>query len=638
MIVALLQENERNCNPPLPKDEVEGIAKSIAKYEPSAVSEDDSVLPEMHIALRASNYRIKDKCFYQQKIGKSGVEYHQICNFAAWIDSVNCLDDGNQIEHRYVISGLLFDGERLPPIKITSAELESSDWFINKWGHKVITFPGSRNKEHVKIAMQMLSFQSPKTHTFTHTGWKKLGDEWVYLHAGQDNGNNVVSLEFGLNRYNLDSDTTLDDAKDNVLKFFEVATPDIVFSLFGLVCLSFMRELLYQCNIKIDTVPFLVGTTGHGKSSLAALVLNFFGDFDTTSFPASFKDTPSALEKKMFILKDSLLLIDDYHPITNRQEAQKLDSLAQRIARLIGDGANRDRMRSTMEAQRSLPPRGLVLCTGEQKPQIGQSGQLRYTFIEVTREKMRYNEIYLPLWEEREALRKWSQIYLTWVKDNWQGLSQELRNIYRSLTESTSEEMPSGRPRKAITDLLFGVQLGLRFMKEQNWIDSEKESELATGAKTALVELGKQNLQEATIDNPVNLFIDLMNELLATNSVRIADSNSVSGDEQENIVGFLGDSNGTACLFPAKAYAAVQRLLREQNRNFPLTPTALWKQVGNAGLIFKQGKKRLEIQKRFNQKKVWVLVIKDDVFNVSKEPPELIDQPIRERATEDIPF
>jgi archaellum biogenesis ATPase FlaH len=54
--VALLEENRDRCQPPLPDDEVEGIAKSIAMYEPGEpVSSDDSAInkeSERRIVLR----------------------------------------------------------------------------------------------------------------------------------------------------------------------------------------------------------------------------------------------------------------------------------------------------------------------------------------------------------------------------------------------------------------------------------------------------------------------------------------------------------------------------------------------------------------------------------------------------------
>jgi hypothetical protein len=70
------------------------------------------------------------------------------------------------------------------------------------------------------------------------------------------------------------------------------------------------------------------------KSSIVADSLNQFGDFPSGKIlPASFKDTANALENKAFSTKDSLLVIDDYHPSATILEGRNMEQLAQQLLR-----------------------------------------------------------------------------------------------------------------------------------------------------------------------------------------------------------------------------------------------------------------------------------------------------------------
>jgi hypothetical protein len=59
----------------------------------------------------------------------------------------------------------------------------------------------------------------------------------------------------------------------------------------------------------------IIEKSGLGKfRTLAALFLSHFGQFDRTTLPASWESTDNALERRLFTLKDTLCVIDDYAP------------------------------------------------------------------------------------------------------------------------------------------------------------------------------------------------------------------------------------------------------------------------------------------------------------------------------------
>jgi len=144
-----------------------------------------------------------------------------------------------------------------------------------------------------------------------------------------------------------------------------------------------LNEFFRQAGYEPLYLLFLVGRTQTRKSTLAALMLSFFGEFSASTLPCSFKDTANAIEKKGYILKDTLNVVDDYHPAMTSKERQTMDTIMQALSRGYGDRKGRDRMNPDISLRESSAPRGNVIITGEDIPDIGQSGIARNFIIEL---------------------------------------------------------------------------------------------------------------------------------------------------------------------------------------------------------------------------------------------------------------
>jgi hypothetical protein len=132
----------------------------------------------------------------------------------------------------------------------------------------------------------------------------------------------------------------------------------------------------------LDFSLWLEGITGSLKSTLAALFLCHFGDFDRTHLPAAWSSTANQLERRAFILKDSVCVIDDYAP--SALDAKELETKAARLLRAQGNRQGRGRLKVDLSERPEYPPRGLIIGTGEQHP-AGQSVLTRTAIIEVQR-------------------------------------------------------------------------------------------------------------------------------------------------------------------------------------------------------------------------------------------------------------
>ena len=92
-----------------------------------------------------------------------------------------------------------------------------------------------------------------------------------------------------------------------------ISKPEVMYPLIATVFLCPLNEFFRKVGYEPLYLLFLVGRTQTRKSTLAALMLSFFGEFSASTLPCSFKDTANAIEKKGYILKDTLNVVDDYH-------------------------------------------------------------------------------------------------------------------------------------------------------------------------------------------------------------------------------------------------------------------------------------------------------------------------------------
>ena len=68
-----------------------------------------------------------------------------------------------------------------------------------------------------------------------------------------------------------------------------------------------------------------------------ALILNHFGDFTEQSLPLSFESTANALERELFLLKDTPTVVDDWRPAISRGDEAEMAKKVQRLLRGVGN-------------------------------------------------------------------------------------------------------------------------------------------------------------------------------------------------------------------------------------------------------------------------------------------------------------
>src|SRR5262249_19552016 len=202
----------------------------------------------------------------------------------------------------------VIQGNRHATIKVPAQRFASMIWPTEALGSRAILDPGQGVREHARAAIQYLSPEVKERRVFTHLGWRKIEDRWVYLHAegaigkaGAEPGIEVA-VPSALERYVLPDPPEgemLHAALKASLQVLTVAPEVMTFPVYA----ALWRAVLGGADFGVH----LTGLTGAGKTELAALMQRHHGaGLDARNLPASWTSTGNSLEGLAFAAKDSL--------------------------------------------------------------------------------------------------------------------------------------------------------------------------------------------------------------------------------------------------------------------------------------------------------------------------------------------
>ena len=591
--------------------------------EPETESEQENdIYTEWRHLLAKTRYEVDDKgnlcCVVTDKNDRPTKK--QLANFLARPIREITRDNGIETVMKFEIDGILAGGKPLPPVQISADKFSSLAWVPAEWGLGANVEPGSTNKDKVRHAIQCLAQGVKKETIYAHLGWRKINNKWVYLHAGGVIGADDITIdisEAGLNKYELPEE--IEDVTDAAWFSFStlsVAPFEVTIPLFALTYLAPLCEPLRQAGIEPAFVIWLSGLTGAMKSTLAAIFLSHFGTFTGKSLPGSFKDTANALEKKACLVKDSLFVIDDYHPTASQAEARQMEQKAQMILRGYGDRVARARMRPDTSLKPLYIPRGLCIVTGEDTPQAGQSTTARYLAVEVKKGDIKKSFLN-GLQKEPEKLAEAMRGYIDWLIPQMDKLPEQLKEMFFELREKSLVDGQHARIPEVVVWLYMGLSFGLDYLKHTEVIDENKHSELLKEGWEIILQLAERQSQSITEDRPVEKFISTLEELIATKTICLKDlDNDPEEYEPEDFAGWFNVNY--YYLLPDTIYKEVVQFCNGQGTRFPVTARTLWKQLEAEGLIYTERDKKQTyrvVQKRIQGKKLRLIILKRTAQN-----------------------
>ena len=508
---------------------------------------------------------------------KDGTVVEPLCNFSAEIEEEIILDDGAESTRAFVLGGTLQGGGLLPSVRIPASRFSAMTWVTESWGMRAVVRAGNGTKDCLREAIQLLSPEARLRHVYTHTGWRKIENQWIYL-SGSTAGNNDFEVDLGpeLSRHKLP--TVIDDEVGAVklsLELLNIAPLRITAPLFAACYRAALVSAFPQ-----DMSLWLEGKTGSMKSTIAALFLGHFGDFERLQLPGAWASTANQLERRAFLLKDTLFVIDDFAPTP--LDHREMELKASRLLRAQGNRSGRGRLKSDLTDRPAYYPRGIIISTGEQHP-AGQSVLARTLLIEVTRDDIDVQKLTL-IQKQTARLAHAMAGYVRWLAPQMDDMPGLLREAFVSARTKATTGAEHLRIPEAAAHLWLGLHCGITYAREIGAIDEAGAARLLEDCWGALIQIGQEQAHVVEQENPVRRFLTVLLTIITQARVMIISTDDIRPEPKPGVE-FLGwRDDEWFYLLPEATFAAVSRFCRDTGEQYPIRENRLRKDLAQAGI------------------------------------------------------
>jgi Domain of unknown function (DUF927) len=488
------------------------------------LSADSTIAPVATDAPASPIYEVRGHRTYWLKQTRDGQTAVALSNFEARIVAEVARDDGIEEHRQFVLTGALASGIALPEASIAGAEFGAMRWPMRVWGSQAVVSAGMGAQDRLREAIQVLSPDVPRQRLYTHTGWRELNGEHVYLHGagaiGAGGGRTDVAVELAapLDRFVLPEPPTGEElmaATRASLRLLEVAPHTVTMP----VLCAVYRAVLGLANFS----EHLHGPTGVAKTQLAALAQQHYGrEMDDAHLPGSWLSTANALAETMFRAKDALVVVDDFAPAGSTIDVQRLHRDADRLLRGQGNLSARQRLRPDATLRPGHPPRGLILSTGEDIPH-GQSLGSRILLVAVSPTDVNWSRLTRAQRDARDGLYAAAMAgYLRWLAPRY----AELRRGHLAAVEALRDQLSSAgvhrRTPTIVAELLLGMQHFLTYAVDTGAISDIESRTLLDQCRTALLAVAEVQTEHQTASEPARRFIELIAAALASGQAHVA--------------------------------------------------------------------------------------------------------------------
>lgn len=522
-----------------------------------------------------------------------------LCTFTAIANGVVTRDNGVDEETWLLVDGWTASGEPLKQVRVPAKAFRRMDWLTENWDIRATIMPGNTATDRVRYVIQTANaMEARRVREYTHTGWRKIGGRWCYLYQGGAIGAEGVTVELskGLEGYRLDGGFTPEEGREidtltDVILMTASIPRRISVPLVAYMFLAPLREALVRAGFPPTFSVYLIGGSGTHKSTLSALMLSFFGTFRESGLPASFNDTGNYIRSLAFSLKDMVLVVDDYHPEGNIQARRKMEDTAQQLSRAFGDLAQRGRMMSDQTLATAKPPRCLALISGEDMPNVRESGEARYYVIQVGKDDIQANEELTEM-QDRAASGAQAYVmrkYIEWLAPQMDELPAKLGERFKELRSMfQGAKLGHTRAPGTVAHLIIGYEMYMRFLIDSGAVDDPDgellRSEVNEAVKDIIANSQAQG-RESRAERPSRMFLNTIGEMLLTREASVVDLTDATGKSTAT-KGHIGYMDAMYYyLIPDTSYRMVCEFFTKKGEAFPLSSRMLHKQMEEDGMI-----------------------------------------------------
>lgn len=471
-------------------------------------------------------YEITRDGIFLRRASPAGVERVPVANFSARILRELTLDDGASSSKRFELVATV--GPRQVSFDLPAEEFARMTWPVPRVGAGATVFSVRGAAEHVRAAIQLDSgVDAERVTVYTHTGWREIEGGWVYLHGGGALGARgpvataSVRLPPSLSDFVLPAPEDGDRLRECVrasLSLLELGA-------------SLVSRVLFAAAFRapIDTADFAVylhGRTGTFKTALAALTQQFFGaTMDDRHLPGSWLSTANSLESAAHHAKDAIFVIDDFAPTGGPGGMDRMQATLDRVLRAVGNQAGRSRCAVDGSLRPERHPRGVLVCTGEEVPRAA-SALARVLLVEslpgdVDTARLTRAQALARDGEYGRAMAS----YIRWLAARLPAIRDERAGWVARRRDELARSGQHRRAPGAVAELLFGVEVFLRFAADAGALDDDERGTLRDRMEADLRALLDAQGSQMEVAEPHVRFLSLLRSALAA-----GDAHVVAGD------------------------------------------------------------------------------------------------------------
>jgi len=628
------------------------LARSILPEHLDNVGDEDSP---------ARAYRATERGMVWTKSTRDGPVETPLTNFTARILADIIEDDG--VEHRLSFELEASLAGRVCRFMVPAAQFPTLSWATEHLGARAIVYPGIGTRDHARVAMQLLSEEIESRSVYAHTGWRDINGTRCYLHADGAIGPTglipsiSVALPSGLTGYGLPeppSAAALQVAIRASLRFLAVAPPRITYPI--------LAAVYRAATAPNDMSMHLAGSTGEGKSELAALAQQHFGaTMNARNLPGSWDSTANALEAMAFAANHALFVVDDFMPNARGSDAQRLHKDADRLLRASANGSGRQRMRADTTLRPPKPPRALILSTGEDIPR-GQSLRARMLILELAPGEMNWTHLSQCQQDAADGVFAASMAgFVQWLAEQYPdaaGTSELVRANVVSLRHRAASSSVHRRTPEIVANLASGFRLFLDYATASGALAEDEAATHWTAAWDALGISARAQVLHHDAGEPAGRFVVLITSAVASGAAHVASRDGGqpeqpqswgwrkvtigSGEYQRDEwrpqgarIGWI--DGGGLFLDPTAAYAAAQQLGRDTSDPLTITPDTLGKRLHERGYLavtdHPNGELRIRRTFEGHRQRVWSVCV--DTFYADQQSGQSGQRPRDDHQTSD---
>jgi hypothetical protein len=468
-----------------------------------------------------------------------------LTNFLARIIANVTHDDGAETSQYFEVE--ITQGGHTVKKTIPADKYSAMRWHIEALGSRAIIYAGQGTADHARAAVQVLSPDPVARTVYTHTGWRKLDGEWVYLHsdgaigASGEIAHVEVSLPPSLRHFKLELPTTEEGLRTAVqasLKLLDLAPPRVMVPVYGAI----IRVLFGES----DFSEYLYGATGRFKTELAVLVQQHFGPgFTSKNPPASFTNTANANEALGFIMKDAVLLVDELNPPASSGRPFGQDPMVRDAVRLFrsqGNNVGRGRMRADTTLRSPKLPRGLILATGE-NDFPGASLNVRVPTIEILEDDIDVDRLTACQADAAGGLYAQATAgFIRYLARDLDGFRVEFKRLQKAFRMSFQSGHRRTSDIEAQLQAAFAIFAG--FLLETGVMDEAEATALNTKVTTALVILAADQAAVMKANEPTATYLHLLKAALVAGRAHLADLEGNAPQGHELVCGWRREPAG----------------------------------------------------------------------------------------------